>query len=174
LPRVLRRQPRRPRARLPDALRRVRGRLRTGPGPPVVGARRVPVPRREGLPARRGAGHDPLPLLLRGTPRKGVRPPDARPRPTKVRWVAGLNALRPIRKGRGPAGRGQPAAVLRRADRRVLPADAAVVGWVEGAERPRPTRARVIPPSAWASVAPPPRPTLRDPGTPRTFGPHKD
>ena len=67
LPRVLRRQPRQPATRAINTdVRRLRAKAAgCDDGAHVLGPRRVPVPRRQGLPARAGAVHDPLPLVLR-------------------------------------------------------------------------------------------------------------
>ena len=72
LPRVLPGQSRLERARVPDRVRDLRAGVRARPGPHVVGTRRIPLPRRQGLSARRGPGDDPLPLVLRGPSRRGV------------------------------------------------------------------------------------------------------
>ena len=51
------------------AVRHLRAGLRARQGAPVLGPRRVSLPRRQGLPPRRGPGDDPLPLVLPGPPR---------------------------------------------------------------------------------------------------------
>ena len=55
LPRVLRREPRQPGPRVPDPRGHLFAALRPGQRPPVLGPRRVPLPRRQGLPPRRRA-----------------------------------------------------------------------------------------------------------------------
>ena len=72
LPRILRGEPRLRRTRISDRVRNLRAGLRPGQRPHVMGPRRVPLPRRQGLFARRGPGDDPLPLVLRGPPRGGI------------------------------------------------------------------------------------------------------
>ena len=55
--------------RVSDALRHLRAGLRAGQRADVLGPRRIHVPRRQGLPAARGAVHDSLPLVLSGPSR---------------------------------------------------------------------------------------------------------
>ena len=57
----------------------------------------------EGLPARAGAVHDPLPLVLRLAPRGRVRLPDERRRPRDAALGAEVQSLRPLLLAAGGA-----------------------------------------------------------------------
>ena len=61
-----------------DAVWRLRGRLRARSCPPVLGPRRIPVPRRQGASAGAGTVHDPLPFLLCGPQGRRVQALDER------------------------------------------------------------------------------------------------
>ena len=67
------------RAGVPDAVRHLRAELRARQRAPVLGPRRIHLPRRQGLPSRASAVHDPLPLLLSGAQARRLSPPDERP-----------------------------------------------------------------------------------------------
>src|ERR1044071_3082958 len=127
LPRVLRRQPRLTATPLLDAVRRLRRGLRVRPSPLLLGARRVPLPRRQGLPARGGALHDPLPLGLRHPPRARLRTPHERARPRAVPLGARLQPPRPLLQGGRAPRRRSAETLLRRAGRRILPGQTSLV-----------------------------------------------
>ncbi len=95
---------------LSNALRHLRRGLRTGQRADVLGARRVHVPRRQGLPARRGAVHDPLPLVLSRSPRRRVCPSDERRGSQVLRRRAGVQPVRPVHQSRRAPRRRQAAA----------------------------------------------------------------
>ena len=121
LPRVLRRQPRLQGPRVPDPVRHLRAELRAGQRPPLLGPRRVPLPRRQGLPARGGPVHDPLPLVLPGPPRRRVRHLMNDHDRADVRVGPQVQSLRPLLEGSRAAEREGNHALLPGPGRGVLP-----------------------------------------------------
>jgi len=96
LPRVLRRQSGSPRSPAAIPLRRLRSRMRPAKRPPVLGARRVSLPRHEGPFAGAGALYDALSLLLPLAPRGGIRVPARRPRPPDASLGAEVQPVRSL------------------------------------------------------------------------------
>ena len=105
LPGVLRRESRSRASGLLDAVRDLRAALRARQHPHVVGTRRVHLPRRQGLPPRRGALRAALPLVLPVAQGRRLRSPRDRSGSRDAQMGEGVQPVQPVLEGRWPARR---------------------------------------------------------------------
>ena len=110
---VLRRQPRQHASGLLHRQRHLLAGLRPGQHPPVLGPRRVRLPRRQGPAAHRGAVRAAVPLVLPVAQGRRLQPPRQRHRSRDDEVGEGVQPVRPVLEGRRAAGCEGAAAVLR-------------------------------------------------------------
>src|SRR6185437_8779156 len=136
LPRILCRESGSQCARIPDPIRHLRAELRPGERAHVFRSRRVHRRSAEEQPARRGALHAALPLLLCMAQAWRLPTPDEREGSRHAALGAEVQSVRSLLQGPHQAGYERTEAVLRRSFRGVLPRKACLVMAAENDEAP--------------------------------------